>query len=210
MTDLTPDEYEKTLINIDRLGIEHEGRLMVRARCAPHITRISAKESAYANITSGCIAGRGYIRISPEGQVTPCPYIPPAKATPSILDIKLDKILNTELFEKFAKPVYNGKCRECEFKETCGGCRARALAASGDVMGEDPWCAYIPDKENSDNPTSVVWNVEAKERLKRIPIFLRRMVRTGVEAYAKKKNIQEITPELMASLREKFKGGRPG
>ncbi len=37
-----------------------------------------------------------------------------------------------------------GKCRECEFKEICGGSRARAYALSGDLFAEDACCAYIP------------------------------------------------------------------
>lgn len=209
MTDLSPEEYEEALMTIDRLAVDYEGRLMVRARCAPHIKRITASESAYANITSGCIAGRGYIRISPEGQVTPCPYVPPTEDTPSILNTRLDKIFEVDIFKSFAKPNYGGKCGECEFMETCGGCRARALATSGDVMGEDPWCAHQPSKDSPENFAEVVWSSPAKERLKKIPIFLRTMVKAGVEAYAKKKNIKEITPEIMATLRERFKGGRP-
>jgi hypothetical protein len=37
-----------------------------------------------------------------------------------------------------------GKCGRCEFKEICGGSRARAYAASGDPLAEEPCCAYMP------------------------------------------------------------------
>jgi MoaA/NifB/PqqE/SkfB family radical SAM enzyme len=37
-----------------------------------------------------------------------------------------------------------GKCGACPFRRVCGGSRARAYAASGDPMAEDPGCPYIP------------------------------------------------------------------
>jgi len=37
-----------------------------------------------------------------------------------------------------------GRCGLCEFKELCGGSRARAYAVTGDMLSEDPLCAYVP------------------------------------------------------------------
>jgi len=37
-----------------------------------------------------------------------------------------------------------GKCGHCEFKEICGGSRARAYALTGDPMAEEPRCSYVP------------------------------------------------------------------
>ena len=37
-----------------------------------------------------------------------------------------------------------GKCGVCEFKEICGGSRARAYAVTGDPMAAEPACAYQP------------------------------------------------------------------
>jgi radical SAM protein with 4Fe4S-binding SPASM domain len=39
---------------------------------------------------------------------------------------------------------YGGKCGICEFRTVCGGCRARALAAVGDYLAEEPACPYQP------------------------------------------------------------------
>jgi radical SAM protein with 4Fe4S-binding SPASM domain len=39
---------------------------------------------------------------------------------------------------------YHGRCGRCEFREVCGGSRARAYATTGDPLGEDPLCAYQP------------------------------------------------------------------
>ena len=38
-----------------------------------------------------------------------------------------------------------GKCGCCEFRHVCMGCRARAFAATGDFLAEEPFCAYEPE-----------------------------------------------------------------
>src|SRR5712691_4984444 len=37
-----------------------------------------------------------------------------------------------------------GKCAQCEYRDVCGGSRARAWAVTGDVFASDPLCAYQP------------------------------------------------------------------
>jgi len=37
-----------------------------------------------------------------------------------------------------------GRCGRCEWRERCGGSRARAYALHGDPLAEDPGCAYEP------------------------------------------------------------------
>ena len=37
-----------------------------------------------------------------------------------------------------------GKCRRCEYRQLCGGSRARAWATTGDLFASDPLCAYVP------------------------------------------------------------------
>ncbi len=37
-----------------------------------------------------------------------------------------------------------GRCGRCEYRNRCGGSRARAYAATGDPLAEDPGCAYRP------------------------------------------------------------------
>jgi hypothetical protein len=47
------------------------------------------------------------------------------------------------------------------------------------------------------------WTREAEERLKRVPSFVRSMVRSAVERYASKLDCREITPRLMEELKQK-------
>ena len=45
----------------------------------------------------------------------------------------------------FATPTkLEGKCGCCEFRNVCMGCRARAFAANGNYMAEEPFCVYEP------------------------------------------------------------------
>jgi radical SAM protein with 4Fe4S-binding SPASM domain len=37
-----------------------------------------------------------------------------------------------------------GKCGRCEYKEICGGSRARAFALAHDPLAQEPCCAYQP------------------------------------------------------------------
>jgi sulfatase maturation enzyme AslB (radical SAM superfamily) len=41
-----------------------------------------------------------------------------------------------------------GKCGCCEFRHVCMGCRARAFAATGDFLAEEPFCVYQPGTSN--------------------------------------------------------------
>jgi radical SAM protein with 4Fe4S-binding SPASM domain len=39
---------------------------------------------------------------------------------------------------------YKGKCGICEYRQVCGGCRARAYELTGDFLQEEPYCTYQP------------------------------------------------------------------
>lgn len=209
-TDLTPEQYEESLKLILHTDEEYRGKIMIRARCAPHILRLissSAPDGTLpAGATSGCIAGKGYMRISPTGHVTPCPYIPVEPHTPSIRKRSLKEIWEHDpVFLSLRQPELKGRCGQCEFSDLCGGCRAKAYTSTKDIMAEDPWCQYIPkDKGLTGRTNTPVWTTEAHTRLSEAPVFLRAMIKTGVERYALHNNITEITPEVMAILKRRM------
>jgi radical SAM protein with 4Fe4S-binding SPASM domain len=95
-------------------------------------------------MTKGCLAGTGVCFISHQGEVFPCGYLP-------VLAGDLRKQTFAEIWER--SPVFEtlrhtenlkGKCGICEFRNICMGCRARAFAATGDYMDEEPFCVYEP------------------------------------------------------------------
>jgi radical SAM protein with 4Fe4S-binding SPASM domain len=220
-TDISPAAYEEALRKIIELQEAHTD-ILIRARCAPYIRRLKglrAGESrdSFADWSSSCLAGRSYIRITPEGQVTPCPYI--QRAVGDLRAESLESVLSaSEDIRRLRGERPAGKCGRCDWRLSCGGCRARALAAGGDLMAEDPKCTYVPGPETAPETLSVaappagavLWCPAALDRLARIPSFVRERVRERLEKRATEAGLTEITPEFMQSSRPSWmRGGRP-
>lgn len=45
-----------------------------------------------------------------------------------------------------------GKCGQCEFRNLCGGSRARAYAVTGNMFSQEPDCCYEPRERQGDEP----------------------------------------------------------
>jgi radical SAM protein with 4Fe4S-binding SPASM domain len=95
-------------------------------------------------MTKGCLAGTGVCFVSFEGGIYPCGYLPVEAGN-------LQRQSFREVWED--SPVFaalrdtgnlKGKCGCCEFRNVCMGCRARAYAATGDMLDEEPFCVYQP------------------------------------------------------------------
>jgi radical SAM protein with 4Fe4S-binding SPASM domain len=109
-----------------------------------HTGHPSGHPSDMNAMTKGCLAGTGVCFISHEGEVFPCGYLP-------VIAGDLRKQTFVEIWEN--AEVFNalrdtdnlkGKCGCCEFRNVCMGCRARAFAATGDYLDEEPFCVYTP------------------------------------------------------------------
>ena len=87
---------------------------------------------------------RSTVFISHAGEVYPGSCLPVSAG--NVRFQKLAEIYrNAELFTALRDASrLTGKCGECNFKEICGGSRARALAALGDMFTEDVSCIYRP------------------------------------------------------------------
>ena len=89
----------------------------------------------------GCTAGISSFHIRPNGDVTLCAELPVkignVREKTFTTIIKEAKILQKL---KDRKNEITGNCADCQYLSVCGGCRARAYAASGDVFAEDPVC----------------------------------------------------------------------
>lgn len=160
--DISPVMYEKMIRDVLKKGTKYN--LNVRPTCAPQFMRIAEQMGLeLKHQVRGCIAGLSYCRIYPTGEVTPCPYLP----------IKLGNIRERTFKEiwfnsgvlKTLRDFNNlkGKCGVCEYREVCGGCRARAYGLTsnfldvcgdlheptgltGDYLAEEPWCTYQPKR----------------------------------------------------------------
>jgi radical SAM protein with 4Fe4S-binding SPASM domain len=82
--------------------------------------------------------------VSHTGEIQPSGFLPLTEGnvrTSSLLDV----YRQSPLFRGLRDPGrFRGRCGRCEYRQVCGGSRARAHAASGDPFGEDPLCAYEP------------------------------------------------------------------
>ena len=215
LSDLAPADYERLLGELVTHHRRHLGRMMVRAKCAPHFMRLLhqlAPDSPVLDYGTRCPCGTQYCRITPDGALTPCPYIPTAAGdlrTQAFADVWRD----APLFHALRGGPLGGRCGRCEYRARCGGCRARALAVSGDLLAEDPSCAYEPraDAPLVEAPRPVTygmptartmpWAADAEARLARVPSFVRAVVVQRLEVYARARGATEVTAEHLRDVR---------
>jgi radical SAM protein len=89
--------------------------------------------------------GNGFVFVDHRGQICPSGFLPLPVA--SVRERDLVTVYREDpLFRALRDPArLGGRCGRCEYRERCGGSRARAYAATGDPLAEDPGCAYEPD-----------------------------------------------------------------
>ena len=196
MNDLSPERTEAMLSNLVDWQDEYRP-MLVRSKCAPQFKQIAYARGVGGLESGGCMAGTQYCRITPQGDVTPCPYM--TVVAGNVRDQSLAEIWRTSpVLHELRDPKHlKGRCGRCEFNELCGGCRCRAQAAHGDYLQEDPACRYQPTGRPL-QVGEVRWSPEAEARLERIPLaFIRGKVRRGLEAYAARQEIDLITADVM-------------
>ena len=104
----------------------------------------SGKLQNLASFIGGCGAGRFYISIEPNGDIYPCVFFPHEKIV-KVGNIKTDDFekvwVNNRVFiDCRDKDILKLNCGICEYRYTCGGCRARAYNYFKDLLAPDPGC----------------------------------------------------------------------
>lgn len=223
VTDLSTAQRETMLVRLYELQKAFEGRMGVRARCAPQYQRVVSQAEPQSPhllaFTGGCPAATHYCRITPTGDLTPCPYLPLA-----VGNLRRERFAHLWpaaplLRELRDRSRLRGRCGRCEFQVVCGGCRARAYAEGQDYLAEDPGCAYEPGRSGAEPAVqepartygleaapTLPWTPPARARLESVPRFVRGMVVKGVERYARERGYATVTPEVLMEAREKLVG----
>jgi radical SAM protein with 4Fe4S-binding SPASM domain len=171
--------------------------------------------------------------IRPNGDVTPCPYLP-VFAGNLRREALSDLWTSSELFTGIRRRTsLGGRCGACEMNAQCGGCRARSYGMTGDVMAEDPLCTHTPGtfagspllampsplqgvaaspeavaarsiQYGPESPTTVEWDDAAAARMKKIPAFVRGMVVRAVEDSCRRNGVSRVTAEELERIRARM------
>jgi len=157
---LSADEFEEVFAKIYRLSkiasfdiktteAQHYRRYFLQRRATECRmgTATEAPEKLPDTIgraPRGLNDGKGFIFISHTGEVFPSGFLPASAG--NIRKQPLALIYReSPLFQALRDPArLEGKCGACEFKQICGGSRARSYALTGNPFGEEPCCSYIP------------------------------------------------------------------
>lgn len=160
--DLTPDMREELLTKM----YHHMANGFQILSTAPQLARIclaagvegpmglahfgDAKLShairALAEFVGGCGCGRLYSAIQPNGDVTPCVFIPLVVGNLRRQSFR-EIWTKSEVFQSLrTREHLRGACGSCAFKMVCGGCRARSYGYFGDFNAPDIGCVYNVDE----------------------------------------------------------------
>jgi radical SAM protein with 4Fe4S-binding SPASM domain len=170
---MTAAQYDEVLASLYRIQRKYDRRMLVNSKCAPHYIKTVLENASgmrevpdpiatdpessrgpswdslsrirtYSGGAGGCPAGTHYMGIRPNGDVTPCPYLPVFAGTlrsSSLADLWTSSALFADIRRRTS---LGGRCGDCEMNGHCGGCRARAYGMTGDLMAEDPLCTHTP------------------------------------------------------------------
>jgi radical SAM protein with 4Fe4S-binding SPASM domain len=248
VSDISPAQYDEVLASLYRIQRKYDRRMLVNAKCAPHYIKTVLENAGtatdpvstddgpslpglsrirtYSGGAGGCPAGTHYMGIRPNGDVTPCPYLPVFAG--NLRGSSLAELwTSSELFAGIRRrTALGGRCGECEMNGQCGGCRARAYGTSGDLMAEDPLCTHTPGtfagspllvvrgrpaasaaaaiEYGRESPPTIAWDDAAAERMKKIPAFVRGMVVGAVEDSCRKNGLDRVTVEELERIRARM------
>lgn len=107
------------------------------------VEQLGAPTSPSKAHTKGTRDGRGIVFVSSTGDIYPAGFLPIVLGNVKDASI-VDVYRNDPLLRRIRSAEFGGKCGRCEFRTLCGGSRSRAYSATGDPLGEDPACSFVP------------------------------------------------------------------
>jgi radical SAM protein len=88
--------------------------------------------------------GNGFVFVDHVGNICPSGFLPLAVGNVRKHDLVAVYRDNDVLTALRDPAQLGGRCGRCEYRQVCGGSRARAFALAGDALAEDPGCAWLP------------------------------------------------------------------
>ena len=118
-------------------------------------TGVGGERHRGSTSTTATRDGSGLIFVAHDGGILPSGFLPLPLGNVR-RDSLVDVYRESPLLRDIRAARFAGRCGLCPYRRLCGGSRARAFAASGDALGEDPACAYL-------TPAHSAWPARAAE-----------------------------------------------
>jgi radical SAM protein len=138
--------YRRYLLqnNLEERKMGHGHPHAAKHEYEPGTPTVDAKTRTMGWATRRVNDGKGFMFISHVGNVYPSGFLPIHAG--NIRETPLADIYrNAPIFKSLRDTSkLEGKCGACEYKEICGGSRARAYAVTGDPLAQEPCCIYQP------------------------------------------------------------------
>ena len=138
--------YRRYLLqnNLEERKMGHGHPHAAKHEYEPGAPKADAKTRTMGWATRRVNDGKGFMFISHVGNVYPSGFLPIHAG--NIRETPLADIYrNAPIFKSLRDTSkLEGKCGACEYKEICGGSRARAYAVTGDPLAQEPCCIYQP------------------------------------------------------------------
>lgn len=139
--ELSAEQTEATLrwaFEINRGNPE----VKIRQTCAPQAVRVWESMGRPGGHPAGCMGGKGFAFLSHTGILQPCGFLDIPCGDLRAANFDFGRVwAESDVFRKLRDPNgYGGSCGQCRFRFECGGCRARAYAATGDFLAQDSTC----------------------------------------------------------------------
>lgn len=163
---LTPQQHEDVFrwlyqygqsapFHVRSIAAQHYRRVVLQAQETPAPSEdaprwdytgvaFSARVERRATQGRGVNDGSGFCFVSHTGDVCPSGFlqVPAGNVCEQPLaEIYRDSTVFRELRDR---GLLKGKCGACEYRDVCGGSRARAYSLTGDYLASDPSCVYVP------------------------------------------------------------------
>lgn len=148
---------KRALFDIKSTEAQHYRRFLLQKRTEmrrqggeagermPHFLGVSTADGI-GRAPKGINDGKGFVFISHLGDVYPSGFLPVTAGNVRSESLG-DLYRNSPLFTALRDAAnLEGKCGRCEYREICGGSRARAHAMTGNMFAEEPCCVYQPKR----------------------------------------------------------------
>lgn len=125
-----------------------------------------ASEPPAQFLTTGVNDGKGVMFVSHVGLIHPSGFLPWVCGVFPFNDV-VEVYQRSPIFQRLRRPdELSGKCGVCEYRNLCGGSRARAYNVLGDPYASEPDCVYIPPAAAPDSQQSAHPNARRRDSRK--------------------------------------------